>query len=86
MTTTTPNRDHGAQHIAFTDPDSTTVNTLPVLGWGAAGEGWPDLTPVVSTPEGPQPLRFDPARRFAYGPTADDATHNLQQRTTRQTR
>lgn len=81
---TQPNGDHGAQHIAYTGPDSTTTDTRPVLGWGNAGEGWPDLTPVVSTPDGPQPLPFHPDRLFAYGPTAEDAAWNLRQRLTRQ--
>lgn len=74
-----PNGDFGAQYIAFTDPGGSDVNTRPVVGWGNAGEGWPHLTPITSTPDGPQALPFHPDRRYTYGPTADAAAANLRE-------
>lgn len=73
-----PNADFGAQYIAFINPDSTVVDTRQVIGWGNSGEGWPHLTPITSTPDGPQALPFHPGLRYAYGPTSDDATRNLR--------
>jgi len=74
-----PNGDFGAQYIAYTTPGSAAIEVVPVVGWGGAGEGWPDLTPVV---DGPAigPLSFQPDRRYAYGPTGKDAAWNLKQR------
>lgn len=76
------NGDFGAQYIAYTLPDSHAAEVRPVVGWGCAGEGWPDLTPVVTDgpTSAPESLAFDPARLFAYGPTSEDAVWNLRQR------
>jgi hypothetical protein len=79
-----PNDDPGAQHIAYTTPDSGTLISRPVTGWGNAGEGWPHLTPVITTADGPQPLTFHPDRQYSYGPTAHDAARNLRSRLTRE--
>ncbi|MEU4570802.1 hypothetical protein [Micromonospora sp. NPDC023956] len=84
MTTYEPNDDYGAQHIALATPDSGTVITWPVTGWGNPGEGWPHLTPVITTTDGPQALTFHPDQQYSYGHTAYDATWNLRQRLARQ--
>ncbi|MDW3849678.1 hypothetical protein NMK34_23980 [Micromonospora sp. BRA006-A] len=75
---TKPNDDPGAQYIAFTNPDSTTVDTQQVIGWSDPGEGWTGSAPVLSTPDGPQALPYRPDRQYAWGATADDATRNLR--------
>jgi len=80
MKTYEPNGDPGAQYIALANPADRSVETLPVLGWGNSGEGWPDLTPVTPTPDGPQPLPFQAGRQYAYGPTEGDAWRALQER------
>lgn len=74
-----PNGDFGAQYIAYTLPGGDAVEVRPVVGWGSAGEGWPDLTPVVGGLAA-KPLPFQPDRLFAYGPTSEDAAWNLRQR------
>lgn len=74
-----PNEDFGAQYIVFTDPGSSAAEIRHVAGWGAAGEGWPHLTPVIATPDGPQPLPFHPGRRFTYAANTEDAAYFARQ-------
>lgn len=79
---TQPNGDFGAQYIAHTTTGDSAIHSHPVIGWGNAGEGWPDLTPVISTPDGPQALPFDLSRKYSYGSTRADAVGNLRRKLT----